>query len=273
VTTQQSEPGSVAPSSKAAGRMPRPIFIVGCQRSGTTMLRLMLDAHPRISCGPETRFLADLERIVGRDWKRLSQYGFSQEEWLTRIASFFDGFQADYARQHGKVRWADKTPLYALSLGFITRLFPDCQVVHVIRDARDVAVSHRKRFGYWSCVKSAVKWPRYIEAARAVGRGLPADRYYELRYEDVVADPATTVRSLFDFFGEPWEPAVLDYDKHSHDVPEKYTAEAAKRRRASRTSSAVYRSRVGAHSRELDPLTRLLIWRFGRSTLRELGYT
>jgi len=52
------------PEQLAAGR---PIFIVGCQRSGTTMLRLMLDSHSRISCGPETRFLEDLERIVGDD--------------------------------------------------------------------------------------------------------------------------------------------------------------------------------------------------------------
>jgi hypothetical protein len=253
--------------------MPRPIFLVGCQRSGTTMLRLMLDSHSRISCGPETRFLADLERVVGKDWHRLSQYGFSQDDWLARIAGFFDGVQADYARSRGKMRWADKTPLYALSLDFITRVFPDCQVVHVIRDGRDVAVSHRKRFGYWSSVKSAVKWPRYIAAARAVGRTLPPDRYYELRYEDVVADPEPSMRALFEFFDEPWEPAVLEHDQHEHDVPQKYTVEARSRRRAAKTSNAVYRSRVGAYSHELDPVTRLVIWGFGRSTLKELGYT
>ena len=74
-----------------------PIFVVGCQRSGTTMLRLILDSHPRISCGPETRFLEDMERIVGADWNRLSQYGFPREEWLRRIAGFFGGIQQDYA--------------------------------------------------------------------------------------------------------------------------------------------------------------------------------
>lgn len=59
--------GSGGPAADPAS----PIFIVGCQRSGTTMLRLILDSHPRISCGPETRFLEDMERIVGADWKRL----------------------------------------------------------------------------------------------------------------------------------------------------------------------------------------------------------
>lgn len=252
--------------------MPRPVFVVGCQRSGTTMLRLILDSHSHISCGPETRFLADLERIVGRDWKRLSQFGFTQEEWLKRLAAFFDGVQSDYARARGRVRWADKTPLYALSLEFITRMFPDCQVVHVIRDGRDVAVSHRKRFGYWSSVKSTVKWPRYITAAREVGCRLPADRYYELRYEAIVNDTETALRDLFDFLGEPWEAAVLDYNDHTHDVPTKYHVEAQKRRRKGGTVGAIYGSRVGSHRRELDPLIRLLCWWFGRSAMKELGY-
>lgn len=252
-------------------RMPRPIFLVGCQRSGTTMLRLVLDSHSHISCGPETRFLADLERVVGPDWKRLSQYGYSQEEWLERIGDFFDGLQADYARAHGKQRWADKTPLYALNLDFISRMFPDCQIVHVIRDGRDVAVSHRKRFGYRSALKSAIKWPRYIKAARAVGERLPADRYYELRYEAVVDDTEKALRGLFDWFDEPWEPAVLDYNEHRHDVPEKYTKEADKRRGGT-SGQAIYRSSVGSFRRQLDPLTRLLFFVFARSTLRELGY-
>lgn len=255
----------------AASRMARPIFVVGCQRSGTTMLRLMLDSHPRISCGPETRFLADLERIVGPDWKRLSQYGFSQQEWLDRIADFFDGIQSDYARSRGKSRWADKSPRYALSMDFILRVFPDAQVVHVIRDGRDVAVSHRKRFGYWSCVKSSVKWPRYIAAARSAGSALPSGQYTEVRYEELVGDGETTLRSLLEFLGEPWDPALLDFASQAHDVPERYHAQL-QARRGEGGEGTLYRSRVGAHKRELDPFVRLLVWVMGRSTLRELGY-
>lgn len=254
-------------------RMARPIFVVGCQRSGTTMLRLMLDSHSRISCGPETRFLADLERIVGTDWKRLSQYGLTQDRWLEHIAAFFDGVQSEYAASKGKQRWADKSPRYALSMDFIARVFPDAQVVHVIRDGRDVAVSHRKRFGYWSCVKSSVKWPRYIAAARAAGAQLPADRYHELRYEDLVQDGEGTLRELFEFLGEQWEPSVLDFEQQAHDVPDRYHAQALARRGKAGTTDAVYRSRVGSHQRELDPFMRLLLWATARSTLKELGYS
>lgn len=249
-----------------------PIFLVGCQRSGTTMLRLVLDSHSRISCGPETRFLTDLQRIVGRDWERLARFGFERDDWLRRIADFFGGIHTDYASGRGKARWADKTPLYALAIPFVTEVFPDAQIVHVIRDGRDVVVSHRKRFGYWSAVKCVVKWPRYIHTARAAGRSLPPDRYHELRYEEAVREPEKALRGLFEFLGEPWEPEVLEYSDKQHDVAQKYTTEADRRRAAASTDAQIYGSRVGTYRRELDPFLRLLVWVFSRRTLRELGY-
>lgn len=249
-----------------------PIFIVGCQRSGTTLLRLMLDSHSRLSCGPETRFLADMERIVSADWVRLKLYGLDQREWCERIAEFFGGIQHDYAVSRGKQRWADKTPLYAMHMYFIARLFPEAQFVHVVRDGRDVAVSHRKRFGYRSCVKSALKWPRYISTARSSGAKLGPERYFEVRYEALVSDPEPTLRGLLAFLGEPWEPQILDFDKKPHDVAGEYQAQLSSRRASANTRDAVYRSRIGSYRRELDPFVKTLIWLTSRSTLQQLGY-
>ncbi len=251
----------------------RPIFVVGCQRSGTTMLRLMLDSHRRISCGPETRFLADLERVVDTDWPRLSQYGYTQDEWLRRIAAFFGGIQSDYARSRGKQRWADKTPRYALNIPFLVRVFPDAQIIHVIRDGRDVVVSHRKRFGYWSSVKSTLKWPKYIRVAQAAGESLPDDQYYEVRYEDLVARPEETMRALLAFLGEEWDPQVLEFASQEHAVPARYHAQLAARQAVAGSDETVYASRVGTHRTELDPLTRSLLWATSRVTLGRLGYT
>src|SRR6266542_1835989 len=153
------------PSSRRA-----PIFVVGCQRSGTTLLRLILDAHPNISCGPETRFLTDLAHVTTGSWKRLAQYGFPKQYWHEHIAGMFDAIKSDYARRAGKSRWADKTPRYALTLPFIDRLFPTCQVVHVIRDGRDVVASHRVRWGYLAALKAVRKWPHYVHSARPLPR-------------------------------------------------------------------------------------------------------
>jgi hypothetical protein len=249
-----------------------PIFIVGCQRSGTTLLRLMLDSHPRISCGPETRFLEDLARLTERNWSYLRNYGYPREYWCRKFAELFDSFQRDYAHSRGKTRWADKTPRYALSLGYITRLFPACQVVHVIRDGRDVVASHRDRWGYWSAIKAVEKWPRYIRVVRAVGSLLPSERYYEIRYEDIVRDTEATVRRLLEFLHEPWHPAVLEPDKHPHDIAEHYAGLVARRKASADVSEPIYSWRVGAHGRESDPLLGLLIRLRAGRTLFDLGY-
>jgi len=259
--------------SPAVSRPEPPIFVVGCQRSGTTLVRLLLDSHSRISCGPETRYLESLARVVDEDWPRLERFGFSQQEWLARVATLFGGVHADYAARRGKARWADKSPRYALVLGFVLRVFPDAQVVHVVRDGRDVAVSHRERFGYWSGLKATVKWPRYVRAVRAAAADLPPEQYHEVRYEQLVQDQEATVRRLTDFLGEQFEPAMLRIDEHEHDVPARYHEQARRRRRAQGTTGAVYSGRAGAHRRELDPLARALVWWNGRHLLKELGYT
>jgi hypothetical protein len=250
----------------------RPIFVVGCQRSGTTLLRLMLDSHPNISCGPETRFLADFAKVTGDGWDRMGLYGFPKAYWYEKFAEFFDSFQTEYAKGRGKTRWADKTPRYALSLDFIDALFPDSQIVHVVRDGRDVVASHRDRWGYRSAVKAVEKWPRYIKAARSFGENLAPDRYIEIRYEALVGDTESELRRLLAFVDEPWDPAVLDHQNAPHDVAGRYRDFSAERRQSSGADDAVYSTRVGAHHRANDPLLRLLIRVRAGRTLKALGY-
>jgi hypothetical protein len=237
-----------------------PIFVVGCQRSGTTLLRLMLDSHPAIACGPETRFLRDLERITGADWHRLERFGFPREYWLTKVGELFGSFQADYAAGRGKRRWADKSPLYALILDYLWELFPDAQVVHLIRDPRDVTASHRSAFGYKSALGAPRKWRRYLDAVRRSAAGVDPARYHELRYEALVADREATMRELLDFLGESWDPAVLDYESSAHDVNPRYWQRTTDRRKGSTRRKA------------LDPLLRTSVRVFAGPRRRELGY-
>jgi hypothetical protein len=261
-----------SPSEHVHGDGGAPIFIVGCQRSGTTLLRLMLDSHPRISCGPESGLLSDLAALQTRNAGYLRNYGLSAEYWDARFAQFFHSFKADYAAMKGKARWADKTPKYALSLDYILRLFPSCQIVHMIRDGRDVVASHRDRWGYWSAIKATVKWPRYIQAARATGAQLGPQRYIEVRYEDLVHDPESTLRTLLEFLHEPWDAGVLEHDKTPHDIADHHAGFIARRRAEAQDSSAIYKHRVGTHKRGLDPLLRLLFKLFSHRKLVELGY-
>ena len=250
-----------------------PIFVVGCHRSGTTLFRLILDSHPDISCGPETRFLADLEKITNADnWPRMELYGFSKEYWHGRVAALFNDFQSRYAARRGKTRWADKTPLYAGHLDYLNAVFPDALFINIVRDGRDVARSHRDTWGYVSGLKAIEKWPRYIRMAEKFAPKVGPDRYLEIRYEELVADTEKQMRQVLEFVGEPWDEAVLHHTEHPHDVMGRYDSYTAKRR-SQRGEGAVYRSRVGGGRKANDPLMKLLLrWRAG-STLERIGYT
>ncbi|MET0772814.1 MAG: sulfotransferase [Candidatus Limnocylindrales bacterium] len=250
-----------------------PILIIGSARSGTTMLRLILDSHPRISCGEETHLLQTMEPALGKHWRLLDRYGFPREYWTSRLADFYGGAMSDYAARRGKARWADKDPSNTLLLPFAGELFPDAQYIHLIRDGHDVVASHKDRWGYRSGVRAARgAWRKYVETARAFGAGQPEGRYHELRYEALVAEPETQLRALFAFLGEDWDPAVLEFDKAEHDGTERYSRFTAQRRSEGGDGSTIYRSRVGAGKDSLDPVLRTMLHRSSGSLLRELGY-
>ena len=250
-----------------------PIFVVGSPRSGTTLLRLLLDAHPRISCGEETHFLRDLETIVGRNWTLVSTYELPREWWLDRIRELYAGFQAEVLARSGKTRWAEKDPTYTLHLPFIEELFPDALFVHLLRDGHDVVASFRDRWGYTSAARAArTEWARYVRAARELEARLPAGRFLELRYEELVAEPERQGQRLFAFLGEDWDPAVLEFDPAQHRATECYQRFTAQRREAGGDDATIYRSRVGTGGASLDPLLRTILRRRHGELLRELGY-
>ena len=250
-----------------------PIFILGAPRSGTTLLRLMLDSHPCISCGPETIFFTDMRSIFDRAWSHLELYGFPREYWRERMAEFLDAPLRAYAGKRGKPRWAEKTPQYTLHVGFLAEVFPDAQFIHILRDGRDVVASHLARWGFRSAWCSVDVWRSSINHARRFGvEALPA-RYLEVRYEDLVRSPKPTMRTLLEFLGEPWDDAVLRYETASHDIQPTYAEHTRQRREESGAQAAVYESRIGAWRRELGWILRLrLRWRAG-ALLKSLGYT
>jgi hypothetical protein len=251
----------------------RPIFRVGCPSSGTTLLQSILEAHPNISCGQETDFLVSCRPIVeGRYWKKLQDYGFEQKYWYEKVAELFRSFKVDYAQKQGKTRWADKSPCYTPHLDFIHALFPDCQFVHIIRDGRDVVNFHQKRWGYKSAVKAVYVWKRYVTVAREYGKTLPADQYFEFRYEDLVSDPEPTAKAIFDYLQETWNPQYLEYDKSpSFDRKGGFAQYTEEQRQRSSEKSLIYKTRVGT-GKKLDPMLATLVNVYHQPLRQELGY-
>lgn len=254
--------------------MERPIFVVGCPSSGNTLVYSILVSHPRISCGHETDFLPDFREIIdGKYWHKLEDYGFSKEYWCKQIADFFSSFKEDYAKKQGKERWADKTPSYTPHLDLILRLFPNCQIIHVIRNARDVVQSHNKRWGYTSAIKSVYRWNAYVTQARKFGQTLPNDQYFEVKYEDLVKAPEEATKNLFGFLDESWCPDVLRYDKSAnfkHNGGYERFVES-RRQESSENQNFIYRNRIGTGS-QLDPLLKSIVYLKNRNLMAELGY-
>ena len=106
-----------------------PIFIVGSMRSGSTMLRLILDSHPRIAIGAETGFMGGLlatRRIPG--WKHGAEWfgriGWTEQELDARLREFYTGMFERHARSQGKARWGDKTPFHTSHMEEMGRRLP-----------------------------------------------------------------------------------------------------------------------------------------------------
>jgi len=204
-----------------------PIVIGGCGSSGTTLLRRMLDRHPAIFCGPESRLftprtgaLADLAHRFGFPAAQVQGW---HDESPTR-EEFIERFQAACLAMSGKTVWAEKTPENIREFPTLVQRFPRARLVHVIRDGRDVACSLRDARwlslekmtagadrGSAEALEACVRyWVERVTFGRQL-RGHPS--YHELRYEDLVADPETTLRGLLAFAGLDFDPAMLAADQ------------------------------------------------------------
>ncbi len=208
----------------------RHIVIGGSPRSGTTLLRRILDQHPALCCGPEmnlfipSRFqlepLSVLSGIPRPELTAIFRSSTSQGELI-------DAFGGRYRQLRHKPRWVEKTPRNVRHFGWILERFPAARLIHVIRDGRDVACSaaeHPDR--RW--VDGRWVWqlhPRPVgDHARAwltdtsAGMSFRGDpRYHEVRYEDLVTRPEATLRELCDFIGEPFDLRLLE---RQEDLPE-----------------------------------------------------
>jgi hypothetical protein len=229
---------NVAPAGETTGPG-APFFIVGAARSGTTLLRLMLDRHPEVAIPGESHFISPM-------WARRRRYGRGgriedRDRWLRDLSvqpafrrwglpteavrreldaipepTFAQGVEAVFlahAHSLGKDRWGDKTPDNVEHLPLLSRLFPEARFVHLVRDGRDVALStidlerlHRR------AATAAHFWARAFRQGRAGSRFLGSERYLEVRYEAVLDDPESEVRRLCGFLDLEFDPAMLEHD-------------------------------------------------------------
>ncbi|MET0577939.1 MAG: sulfotransferase [Ilumatobacteraceae bacterium] len=218
------------------------LFLVGCGRSGTTLLRAMCDAHPELAVPPESHVLVTLaprgadafdpidggslagclaadERfgLWGLDATTLRDViGPAPADYPTAIRAVFRAWTEDHAG--GQARYADKTPVYVLHIARLAELFPEAVFVHLVRDGRDVAASFLE-LGWADTIEdAALHWKLRVTRGRRAGRRLAPGRYVEVHYEDLVGEPERTLRTICAAAGLAYDGAMLDPSGSSADI-------------------------------------------------------
>lgn len=254
----------------------RPIVIGGSPRSGTTVLRRILDSHSRICSGPESSLF-----LPGRVPVALLEHGYGIEADRIRAmvresgsqAEFVERFFRAYRERLGKPRWSEKTPLNVWHLDWIWEHFPEARFVHVVRDGRDVACSMRLHPDRRLLEGRLIDVPRQQSMESIIrrwvvstGKGLRFRgdaRYREVRYEDLVSRPRATLEPLLGWIGEPFEEQVLTA---------RMDGEVIRRGTEFDAKGALVTASIGRWRRELSMADIELFDRLGGPRLRELGY-
>ena len=230
------------------------VFLVGCPRSGTTLLRRIADAHPQLAVARGTRWIPRtfefrrgltedgdvtpklLERL--RDPFRLERLALEEEDLERLLASrermsfadFVTALYDLYGDRHEKPLVGDKTPGYVRYLPTLHGLWPWAKFVHIVRDGRDVCLSvldWRKdatgfcTFGRDPVTTIAVWWEWYVRLGLEGASELEPDLCHEVRYESLVDAPERECRRLCRFLGLPFDDAILRFHEgRMRDDPE-----------------------------------------------------
>jgi hypothetical protein len=214
-----------------------PVFVVGAMRSGTTLLRLMLNRHSQLAIPAESHFFAALferfthdEVLSGLDLDEAVTIITSTIEWQQdwredadalrddlrprapmRLGALIDGVFRFETRPTGKPRWGSKTPAHLFQVPRLRRALPDARFIGIVRDPRDAYLSLAPR-GWvgtdaWSVGRYLARCDRLVHQFHTDGHG----DFTTVRYEQLVLDPEPELERLCDAVGLAYEPEMKDF--------------------------------------------------------------
>lgn len=279
-------------SIDAKGQDYPPVFIVGCDRSGTTLLRLMLNKHSKIDIPDESDFVSylsdkrkkygDLNKdenleLLYRDLYSVNRYRAwrldektVREKIFSSDRSFRTILRAPFElhmEQQGKKRWGDKTPQYTRHIPQINKIFPDALFINIIRDGRDVATSLKKVSWFSNnIIDIAYYWKKNVHLACA-SKKILGNRYLQITYEDLVTSPQETLQNICAFINESYEPSMMEYSETSKlDFNEMYRGDHKLLREKPTTT------RIGVWRKELTERDIYIFELIAGEVLEKVGY-
>lgn len=270
------------------------IFTFGFERSGTTLLSMLLGAHPDLAVpfsptGLWYRYFrklddyGDLHSSADRDslikdilqeeriqiWDAtLTLEDISRRASDCEYRTVVSAFHQVYADYHDKGFWAlhDIATLYEMHIA--NQWFPDARFIHIVRDVRDVALSHKSyRYGSSSSCEVAFAWREAVKTNLMMGRIIGPDRYLMVRFEDLIEAPEQTLESVCDFLGIGFDVSMLDY---AEDVNRKVPS--SKRSLWPALGGRLDRSKIGRWRKELRTYEVAAIHEIASDVMVECGY-
>lgn len=198
-------------NSPLKGKM---VFSFGARRSGTWWLQRIITAHPAVAAVPSESFffshaiapLMEAFQDIDRDAPSTGRIYAERELLLDATREFCDRIFAQFA-DRGTERIGERTPWHVEHLELMNALYPDAYYIHIVRDGRDAARSLTSMQWFTGSLEdAAAEWRRSVVAARDAER--PA-RFLEVRYEELVSDPARLIPVLYDFLDLDADSEVL----------------------------------------------------------------
>ncbi len=266
-----------------------PLFIVGMPRSGTKLLRNLLNQHPKVSIDPvETVFLP----LWYRNWSRYGDLGnfdifskFYQKnlrsrymrirlksnrlvnvlDWYQACDSFdtagvFEGLLRTHLNidKNADVIWGDKTPSYLVHIPLIKKIYPHAQIIHIIRDVRDYCLSLNHAWKK-NMLRGAQRWVDYVNKARSDGESVRG--YLEVRYEALLTEPEREMKAVCEFLGIEFVKDMLTLSRPS----EKFGDAKGK--------AFIVQNNTRKYETRMSPAVQHAIEEISCELLSELGYT
>jgi hypothetical protein len=267
----------------------RPFFIVGSPRSGTTLLQAMLNAGETMFIPPETHFLPTYSVWTTGGWRRpdreqvlrLIKKTVCERNELPVIwpelrrelettgkdaVNQFDTLLSHIQnRRAPDRRIGEKTPAHLLYVERLAEHYRDAQFIRIVRDGRDVVVSHREAFGSHP-LHMAVRWRVHQRQSQRFSVALSENRFLTVRYENLVTEPEEELRRVCAYLDEPFDPAMLrpqDRDELGFAKRESHKV---------RTLMPIDTTRIGRYRDILAPRTIAMLQVVFGKTLVEEGY-
>jgi hypothetical protein len=284
------------------------VFILGCARSGTTWLQRLLASHPRVRTGIESNLFWGYLGPPIRQWTRemtvlrkggpesapggLVNY-LRDDQFSLVYDQYVAGLMQPMVASLGPGDiFIEKTPEHVLWIPEIMSVLPNCRIIHVLRDCRDVVCSilarSRNEGGHWPRkARGAAKfWVERVEAAFRGGEKFP-NQFFEVRYEQLKATPVDTLKKVGDFLGLTWNEDLLGSAVRRNDARTSDTTgteipvygEVATGGYESKIEvirekyGKVRRAEPGSWKDELTFREKYAVWRVARKTMEKAGYS